>query len=302
MTAINLSRLREWIGNTQVRDDVITQAPAAALSATLNHEHSRALAGQALPPCWHWLYFLELIRTAEVAVDGHPQRGNFLPPVPLPRRMWAGSRLRFLASLPVGAPARRVSTIQSVGHKQGRSGDLVFVTVVHQVFCRGELCVEEEQDLVYRENAPNNTPLKPASVADTPTLTPPSEVIPTRAATAGWSREIQPDPVLLFRYSALTFNSHRVHYDRDYAVSDEGYDGLVVQGPLTATLLLDLLYREQPLAQIATFDFRAIRPLYEGSVMRLHGAGDGQAVTLRAINAEGDIAMEARASLARYNS
>jgi 3-methylfumaryl-CoA hydratase len=287
MSAVNLDALREWIGRTETRTDVITEAPVAALSASLNHEQSRAITGEALPTCWHWLFFQDVIPTAQLAVDGHPQRGGFLPPVPLPRRMWAGSRLRFVAPLSVGAELSRASTIQSVGHKQGRSGDLIFVTVLHQIYCGASMLLEEEQDLVYREVSSNNSDFKPAPAPQ-----------PTPTAAVDWTREVRPDPVLLFRYSALTFNSHRIHYDKDYAMRQEGYEGLVVHGPLTATLLLELLHRELPTAQVAAFEFRAIGPLFEGAVMRLEGRHDGQHVALLALNASGAIAMEARASLA----
>jgi len=290
MAAIGLDRLREWIGRAETRSDVISPAPVAALSASLDHEYSRAVTGEALPACWHWLYFQDVSPTAKLSVDGHAQRGDFLPPVPLPRRMWAGSRLRCLGPLKVGAQVRRISTIQSVGHKQGRSGDLVFVTVVHQIYCQDSLLLEEEQDLVYRGKDSADGRSKPAPAPE------PSVAVP--AKTAEWAREVYPDPVLLFRYSALTFNSHRIHYDRDYATREEHYDGLVVQGPLTATLLLDLLYREMPEVRVAAFEFRAQRPLYEGRVLHLRGTLDGQHVILRALDAVGNVAMEARASLA----
>jgi 3-methylfumaryl-CoA hydratase len=201
--------------------------------------------------------------------------------VSLPRRMWAGSRLRFAAPLPVGAAVRRESTIASVTHKQGRNGELVFVAVRHQIFQGENLAIEEEQDLVYREpGAANVVPLpRPAP------------------AQAQWSRDIRPDTVLLFRYSALTFNSHRIHYDRDYATRDEGYASLVVQGPLTATLLLDLLHREIPEAEVAEFEFRAVRPLLEGFPLRMQGRRDGEDISLWALDATGALAMEAQARL-----
>lgn len=283
MSAVDIQQLREWTGRTETRADVITAAPVAALSASLNHAQTRASAGEALPPGWHWLYFQDRVTTANLNVDGHVRRGDFLPPVPLPRRMWAGSRLRFIAPLPVGAEVRRVSTIQSVEHKRGRSGDLVFVAVLHQIYCRDNLAIEEEQDLVYREQSGVNTAAGSAPAT----------------AVAQWSVELYPDPVLLFRYSALTFNSHRIHYDRDYAMAEEGYSGLVVQGPLTATLLLDLLHRELPTAPLTRFEFRAIRPLFAGAALQLQGRREGQQLALWALDAAGDVAMQARATLTR---
>ena len=281
MSAVDIEVLQRWIGRTETRCDVLSAAPVAALSASLDYERSRARLGDSLPPCWHWLYFLDAVAASGLGVDGHAQRGGFLPPVSLPRRMWAGSRLRFAAPLTAGAAVRRVSTIASVTHKQGRNGELVFVTVGHQIFQGDNLAIEEEQDLVYREPGATN-------VVSLPRPAP---------AVAQWSRDMRPDTVLLFRYSALTFNSHRIHYDRDYATREEGYASLVVQGPLTATLLLDLLDRELPDVAVATFEFRAIRPLLEGLPLRLQGRRDDREVRLWALDASGALAMEAQARL-----
>lgn len=281
MSVVDIEQLQQWVGNTDTRCDVITAAPVAALSATVDYSSARAAAGEVLPPCWHWLYFQDRVPTADLTADGHAPRGDFLPPVPLPRRMWAGSRLRFAAPVIVGQAVRRVSTILSVRHKHGQSGELVFVTVQHQVFHGDTLAIEEEQDLVYREHRTGNASSAPRS---TP-------------AAAQWSREVLPCAVLLFRYSALTFNSHRIHYDREYATAEEGYNGLVVQGPLTATLLLDLLHRELPSEQVAAFEFRAIRPLLAGAPLQLQGRRDARQVQLWALDAAGETAMEARASL-----
>jgi len=281
VTAVAIEELQRWMGRTQSRSDVITAAPVGALSATLDYEYSRALPGATLPACWHWLYFQDAIAASGLAEDGHPQRGGFLPPVPLPRRMWAGSRLRFASPLRVGDEVRKVSTVASVGHKQGRSGELVFVTVQHQIFSGSTLAIEEEQDLVYRGHSKGDVPPTPK-----PAL-----------ARMQWSREVCPDSVLLFRYSALTFNSHRIHYDRDYAIGVEGYSSLVVQGPLTATLLLDLLYRELPEVEIAGFEFRAIKAVLEGKPLCLQGCRNGCDVSLWALDDSGELAMEARVRL-----
>jgi 3-methylfumaryl-CoA hydratase len=281
MSTVDINELQRWVGKTETRGDVISAASVAALSASLDHEHPRALIGDSLPPCWHWLYFQEAVAATGLGVDGHARRGGFLPPVSLPQRMWAGSRLCFCAPLTVGKSVRRVSSIATITHKPGRNGELVFVTVRHQIFQDEKLAIEEEQDLVYREpGAANVVPLpRPAP------------------AIAQWSRDIRPDTVLLFRYSALTFNSHRIHYDRDYATREEGYASLVVQGPLTATLMLDLLHREIPDAEVAAFEFRAIRPLLEGLPLRLQGRRDDGEVRLWAMDASGALAMEAQARL-----
>ncbi|MEO8808071.1 MAG: MaoC family dehydratase N-terminal domain-containing protein, partial [Burkholderiaceae bacterium] len=234
----------------------------------------------------HWLYFLPIAPMSAVGTDGHPTRGGFLPPVPLPRRMWAASRLVFHRPLQVGDTLTRVSEITDVQLKEGKSGPLVFVKLMHTVMSSdGATAITEEQDIVYRDDPnPGDAPAaaKPA---------PPD---------ADWCRELQPDPVLLFRYSALTFNGHRIHYDRPYATSVEGYPGLVVHGPLIATLLIDHLRRHLPEATVARFEFRALRPLFDGAPFMLNGqpAPDGHSVRLWARDAGGALCMEASAALA----
>lgn len=281
MSGVDIEALRRWVGSTQSRHDAISAAPAAALSATLDYALPLTAVGGPLPACWHWLYFQDSVPASGLDADGHARRGGFLPPIALPRRMWAGGRLRFVSPLTVGGDARRQSTVTAVSHKQGRSGDLVFVTVRHDIYQRETLAIEEEQDLVYREAAP-------AVATPVPRAQPPA---------AQWSRKLQPDAILLFRYSALTFNSHRIHYDRDYATAEEGYPSLVVQGPLSVTLLLDLLRREMPRADIASLEFRALGPLLEGCPLTLQGRQDGSDIRLWALDAGGALAMEARAAL-----
>ncbi len=275
--------LKDWVGRTETREDIIAVDRVAAMAATLDHERAPG-PGAALPPGWHWLFFNPAVRAAEIGPDGHPKRGGFLPPVPLPRRMWAGGRLAFRAPLRVGEAARRESEILKVEVKSGRSGALVFVTVRHRICGAEGLGVEEEHDIVYR-------PLPaPGAVAPAP---PPS---PTDGT---WRREIRPDPVLLFRYSALTFNGHRIHYDHPYVTQVEGYPGLIVHGPLIATLLMDLVERERPRA-LQHFAFRAISPLFDTTPFSVHGspAGDGASVRLWAAGPGGALAMSADAELA----
>jgi 3-methylfumaryl-CoA hydratase len=278
---------RDWIGRSETVHDVVTPTPYAALSATLDYEPTRPPAGTPLPPLWHWLYFLPLYRQSTLGPDGHAERGGFLPPVPLPRRMWAGSQLVFHAPLCIGDALARTSTIEDVTQKQGRTGPLVFVRVRHEIRRVDEEApaLTEHHDIVYRE-APR--------ASDTP---PPGRVAP---ASATWTRRWLPDDVLLFRYSALTFNGHRIHYDRRYVTTVEGYPGLIVHGPLIATLLLDLLRREQPQARVARFEFRALRPLFDLDAFDVCGAPDpqGRAVRLWARDHEGNLAMEAAADLA----
>jgi 3-methylfumaryl-CoA hydratase len=277
--------LRQWIGKAERLSDVITATPYAALAATLDRPAARPAAGTPLPPLWHWLYFLRLYAQADVGPDGHAKRGGFLPPVPLPRRMWAGSQFEFSRPLCIGDAVTRRSTIVEVTEKLGRSGPLVFVKVRHEIHRADESlpALIEFHDLVYRD-APA------AGAAAPPPMSAPK--------TSLWERKINPDPVLLFRYSALTFNGHRIHYDRRYVTEVEGYPGLVVHGPLIATLLLDLLRREMPEAEVSRFQFKAIRPLFDLEAFSVCGQkGDGKTVQLWAQDHEGWLTMDATAVL-----
>jgi len=278
--------LQDWVGRSETVHDIITATPCAALAATLDHPPERPVTGSALPPLWHWLYFLPLHRQSEIGPDGHARRGGFVPPVPLPRRMWAGSQFRFHSPIRVGDAVQRVSTIDSVSEKTGRTGPLVFVKVRHQVFCNdsAQPALTEFHDIVYRE------PARPGEVA------PPPQAAERESA---WHRTIVPDDVLLFRYSALTFNGHRIHYDRRYVTEVEGYPGLIVHGPLIATLLMDLLRRERPDATVSRFEFRAVRPTFDLHSFSVHGepAADGRSVHLWAQDHEGWLTMDATAEL-----
>jgi len=280
-----LAQLRTWEGRGETLRDDITAVPVRNLSATLDRDDPFPAAGTELPPLWHWLYFLPGARQGELGPDGHPKRGGFLPPVPLPRRMWAGGRLQWHAALRVGDAVERTSRIASVTHKAGRTGDLVFVLVRHEVRNAQGLALTEEHDIVYRA-APQ--PGDPA---------PPPQAAPTDAP---WSREIVPDDVLLFRYSALTFNGHRIHYDRRYVTEVEGYPGLVVHGPLIATLLVDLARRQQPDARLRTFSFKAVRPTFDLHPFRVNGkpSADGKGAQLWAQDHEGWLTMQAEATFA----
>jgi 3-methylfumaryl-CoA hydratase len=282
---LNLDDLREWRGKTESRTDQVIAAPIAALSATLDRDDPFPQLGDPLPPLWHWLYFLPIPRQSELGPDGHAKRGGFLPPVPLPRRMFAGDRVQFHRPLRVGESISRLSRILDVNLKQGRNGPLVFVVVRHEISDRDGIAVVEEHDIVYRES-PKTHDAVPAPQK------PPSAAV--------WTREIRPDDVLLFRYSALTFNGHRIHYDRRYATQVEGYPGLVVHGPLIATLLLDLLRRNLGDATVTSLSFRAMRPLFDIAPFRVCGkvASDGKTVQLWAADSEGWLAMDATARLA----
>ena len=260
--------LTDWIGREEEGTDVIAVDRVRAMEATLDREPDLG-SGSSLPPLWHWLFFNPAVPAREIGSDGHPKRGGFLPPVPLPRRMWAGGRFRFERPLLVGHEARRTSRILDVREKNGRSGALCFVTVEHRIE-QSELCFVEEHDIVYR--AMPDGPAEPQRIDP-----------PQRHATA--SRTVIADPVMLFRYSALTFNGHRIHYDRDYATGTEHYPGLVVHGPLIATLLCEIgpqAYR--------TFEYRAAAPLFDSAPFAVHTDGKGRSW---ALTPDGGLAMDA---------
>jgi 3-methylfumaryl-CoA hydratase len=290
-TATDLNHLRDWIGRSESRAELITATPVAALSATLDRDDPLPVPGTELPPLWHWLYFTPLTRHSELGDDGHARRGGFLPPVPLPRRMWAGGRLAFVQPLRVGENVTRTSTIQDVSVKQGRSGALVFVCVRHELRNAQGLALNEEHDIVYRDAPPPATAGAPGSAGAPPPA-------PTPAPRdEQFSREIVPDPVLLFRYSALTFNGHRIHYDRSYVTGVEGYPGLVVHGPLIATLLLDLLRRHLPKATVKRFSFKAVRPTFDIHRFSVCGKVEGKTVTLWGRDHEGWLTMQGTAEI-----
>ena len=278
--------LRHWIGRSETLHDTIQPTPVVALTATLDHPDAAVASGTALPPLWHWLYFLPMQRQSEIGVDGHPRRGGFLPPVALPRRMWAGSQFEFRSPLRVGDVVARTSTIEDVRSKDGRSGRLVFVKVRHALHSNGaaDPAIVEFHDIVYRDApVPGDAP-------------PPPQQAPVDAP---WQRQVLADAVLLFRYSALTFNGHRIHYDRPYATQVEGYPGLIVHGPLIATLLMDLLRRQMPDADVASFNFKAVRPTFDQHPLQVNGAlqADRKTVKLWAQDHEGWLTMDATATL-----
>jgi 3-methylfumaryl-CoA hydratase len=283
---MDIVHLREWIGREESGADEITWAPAALLAATLDRPDPEPSNGDVLPLLWHWLYFLPRHRTSELSAEGHARRGGFLPPVPLAHRMWAGGRFEFHRPLRIGDRVARVSRVADVSFKQGRSGPLVFVTVRHEIRNEQGVALAEEQEIVYRDSA--------GVYRDAAGAAPP----PAAPDGQEWEREIHPGDVLLFRYSALTFNSHRIHYDRRFATSVEGYPGLVVHGPLIATLLLDLLRCNLPEANVGKFSFRAVSPLFDTAPFLICGKPDGDTIRLWAKNESGGLAMEAFADIA----
>jgi 3-methylfumaryl-CoA hydratase len=280
---LDVGVLKTWVGRQEDQHDQITTVPVAALSALLDRDEPPPAVDDILPPLWHWLYFLPLARQSDIGPDGHPKRGGFLPPVPLPRRMWAGGRLMFHSDLAIGEAIRRQSTIVDVSVKDGRTGPLVFVLVRHEISGPRGLAITEEHDIVYRDAPAAGEPGPPGRPA---------------LEDHVWQRDVVPDPVLLFRYSALTFNGHRIHYDRSYVTQEEGYPGLIVHGPLIATLLLDLVRRNTK-QRISAFRFRALRPLFDTASFSVH-AGTADAlgrVPLWARDPAGFVAMEAAADL-----
>ncbi|KUF10448.1 FAS1-like dehydratase domain-containing protein [Pseudoponticoccus marisrubri] len=273
-----MAELTDWIGRTEEHHDVILPRPARFMQATLDRTPSLA-EGDALPPLWHWLYFLEAVPASGLGRDAHPKRGGFLPPVDLPRRMWAGGRLDFAAPLVLGQAAVKRSTILDVTEKSGRSGPLCFVTVRHEILTGGQVALTEEHDIVYRADP------DPAAPAPVP---------PRAPEGAEVTETVQPTQVMLFRYSALTFNGHRIHYDVDYARQVEGYEGLVFHGPLTATLLADLATRSlgQPLRR---FSFRGTAPLAGMAPFTIAGRRVEGGMDLWAARGDGAQAMQAEA-------
>jgi 3-methylfumaryl-CoA hydratase len=278
---IDIEELRKTIGRETTASDFVTPQQCSAFLATLDDRDHPPREGEPAPLAIHWCLAQPTAPASEIGADGHPARGGFLPAIPLPRRMWAGGELVFHAQLKVGEKITRVSRIADVSLKQGRTGSLCFVTVRHEISTKKGLTIEERQDIVYRS-------------AETGT---PAAVSATRAEqqkTAQWSRSVAADPVLLFRYSALTFNGHRIHYDRDYAVGQEHYTGLVVHGPLQATLLMRLA--EEVRGRPNVFRFRGVRPLIDGSDFTVNAVPDGECLDLWNADAKGNLTMTAGAT------
>jgi 3-methylfumaryl-CoA hydratase len=273
--------LRQWVGRSEVDVDTATEAPAKLLAATLDRENAPR-PGDDLPCLWHWLYFLPASRRSDLGEDGHPKRGVFMPPVSLPRRMWAGSRIEFRLPVRIGEVIRRRATIADVVQKTGRAGPLIFVRVVHEIECPRGLAIIEERDVVFRG-------------LDT---TGPAPEPPEAAGSAQWSQTVLADPILLFRYSALTFNSHRIHYDRTYATNVERYPGLVVTGPLIATLLAESAIASVPDHAIRRLAFRSIGPLFGDEAFTVAGRREDNRLELWAANNRNRLAMSAQAELA----
>lgn len=278
---MNEINLQDWVGKTEEITDHIYPTPVKALAATLDDPHLDVAQGATLPEIWHWLYFLPMTPRSGMATDGHAKRGGFLPPVALERRMWASGQLTFHQDLRIGDDIAKTSEIVKISEKSGKTGSMVFVTVKHSIRSARGLAVEEEQNIVYLPMPKVFTPAPPNPAPD----------------HLAWKEEYPVDPLLLFRFSALTFNAHRIHYDIHYVTEVEKYPGLVVHGPLQALLLLESAKKNNPGRKPAHYDYRAVRPLFDfdklyiGGQLRADGGHD-----LYAINTDGNITMQAAIS------
>lgn len=273
--------LQAWVGKREENRDRIYPTPIKALALTLNYKDFEVGEGQPLPELWHWFYFLPLVARAEIGVDGHPKLGGFLPPISLQRRMWASGKLIFHQDLLMGEEITKISEILKISEKQGKAGSMIFVTLKHTVLSGRGVAVEEWQDIVY-------LPMPESFVQPVPNPVP---------KPVDWSQEYPIDPVLLFRFSALTFNSHRIHYDLNYATEVEKYPGLVVHGPLQALLLLESAKKNNPDAKPVEYGFRAVRPLFAFDKVSICGrqasAGGHDLFTA---NTDGNVGMQATVS------
>ncbi len=278
-----------WAPVAEERDDTVTATAAAALHGLLDADGPPPETGDSLPPLWHWLAFLPDAPQRRLGPDGHPGQGGFLPPTRLPRRMFAGGRIELSGAVAVGQRLHRHSLVTSVTEKSGRSGDLVFVEITHELSAGGRPAGTEVQDLVYRGSGGDAAAANQAA---------PAAPGHDRDASWVWRHELGTDPTLLFRFSALTYNAHRIHYDRAYATEVEGYPGLVVHGPLQAIALAELCRRHVGGRQVVRFVFRARRPAFDGTPLQLRGRlNDDDHVELMALDDAGQPTMTAQAAL-----
>jgi 3-methylfumaryl-CoA hydratase len=287
MAVLDLDDLKKHVGRTQTATDVLHPGPANLLRLALGRPERELKEGDPLAPAWLALYFLPRYGPDELRPDGSPRDAGVVPPMPMPRRMFAGERVRFHRPLRLGEAVRRETTLADIALKTGSTGTLVFATVVNRVFGADGLAVEDERRTVFREEVKagerNQAPRRDPAPADAP-----------------WRRRVTPDPILLFRYSALTFNSHRIHYDRRWATETEGYPGLVVHGPLTTTLLIDFARDSSPGRAMRAYTTQARAPLFDVAPFELRGrpTGDGRGAELWAVTPEGTIAMSAEVEFA----
>jgi 3-methylfumaryl-CoA hydratase len=284
---LNFEHLKRHVGRRLLATEAVTAGPVNLLRLTLGRPEPEFQAGDPLPPGWLALCFLPRLRQDELWPDGSPIDTGVIPPIPLPRRMFAGERLRFHRPIRIGDELRREAELADISLKEGGIGPLVFATVVHRIFARDGLALEEERWTVFREEVKpgerNQAPRREEAPTDVP-----------------WRRSVTPDPILLFRFSALTFNSHRIHYDRRWAMEVEGYPGLVVHGPLTSTLLIDFARDHSPGRALHSYSAQARAPLFDIAPFDLRGrpAADGRTCELWAVTPEGTVAMSAQSEFA----
>lgn len=283
-TVSEVVRLQDWIGRSEVVEDEASLPIVRRLAALLDHDPGAYRRGDALPENWHAVFFSPTARQSQLGPDGHPRKGDFLPPVPLPRRMFAGRRLHFLAPIPIGAEIRRTSTVAAITHKTGRSGEMVFVRVDHVVEVEGRAAVREEHDIVYRPEAAPGAGAPPATA---------EAALPEPHAREDYA----PDPTTLFRYSALTFNAHRIHYDLPYTQEQEGYPALVVNGGLTALRLAELAKQHVAGGRLGRLSVRNVRPFFLGQhgELRLRRE-EGGSLSLWALDGKGRPIAQAEAA------
>lgn len=279
---IDIDHLRKWIGRTQEATDTVTVQLVKALRATLFIDIGSPQAGDAAPFTTHWCLAQPVAPMSEIGPDGHPARGGFLPPVPLPRRMWAGGKLEFLDTIRVGDDVTRSSNISDVTMKTGSTGVLCFVSVEHTITTPRGIAIRERQDIVYRDN-PNSGDAKPAAA-------------PAAPQKAQHCETHMADSVLLFRYSALTFNGHRIHYDRDYVTKVEGYPGLVFHGPLQAALLVEFSAKLRGGKMPKVFSYRGVQPLFDGAQFSVNANDSPSGMEVWTANADGTATMKATAT------
>lgn len=274
MIGVSLAEIQQCIGRSRTSTDVVTFAPLRGLAALLDAQLTFARVGEPIPPGWHWLYFLLTVPRSALGPDGAETGGEFLPQFALSQRMWAGGTFEFYRALHIGEPIKRVSTIQAIDEKSGKHGPLIFVTLRHEIFGESDLAIREEQILAFRSPLASGqrTDCRPAP------------------RNPDWSKEVVPNAVLLFRFSALTFNAHRIHYDRRYATEVEGYPGLVIHGPLQAILLLELL-RGVLTKPLVAFKYRLLRPLFDCARISVNGARTGKDIQVWTADAAGNVGL-----------
>jgi 3-methylfumaryl-CoA hydratase len=280
---LNLDHLRQWIGRTEEASDIVTAQLVKGLRATLFLDIGEPKTGDAAPFTVHWCLAQPVYPASMLGPDGHPTRGGFLPPVPLPRRMWAGGEIEFIEPLRVGDDAKRSSRIADVTVKTGSTGTLCFVSVNHEISTAHGVAIRERQDIVYREMPTGGQNAAPAKAAAPP---PPGKHRESHVS----------DPVLLFRYSALTFNGHRIHYDRDYVTKVEGYPGLVFHGPMQAALLVEFAAKLHGGTAPKKFSYRGVQPLFEGTEFSVNANETANGLEMWMANADGTPTMKGTAS------